>query len=113
MAIKAIGVEENIQDALRLLRAFQHDIRLLELCKQRLVLMLLRISSSERVDSAPDHREIGGTIVDATIVSAPSSTKNEAQARDPEMHQTKKNKQWYFGMKVHVGTSKQGLVHSV
>jgi transposase, IS5 family len=54
-----------------------------------------------------------GTIVDATIVSAPSSTKNEAQARDPEMHQTKKNKQWYFGMKVHVGASKQGLVHSV
>lgn len=54
-----------------------------------------------------------GTIVDATIISAPSSTKNEAQARDPEMHQTKKNKQWYFGMKVHVGTSKQGLVHSI
>ena len=54
-----------------------------------------------------------GTIVDATIVSAPSSTKNAAQERDPEMHQTKKNKQWYFGMKVHVGTSKQGLVHSL
>lgn len=54
-----------------------------------------------------------GTIVDATIISAPSSTKNEAQARDPEMHQTKKNKQWYFGMKVHVGASKQGLVHSI
>jgi transposase, IS5 family len=54
-----------------------------------------------------------GTIVDATIVSAPTSTKNAAQERDPEMHQTKKNKQWYFGMKVHVGTSKQGLVHSL
>ena len=54
-----------------------------------------------------------GTIVDATIVSAPTSTKNAAQERDPEMHQTKKHKQWYFGMKVHVGTSKQGLVHSL
>ena len=54
-----------------------------------------------------------GTIVDATIISAPSSTKNATQERDPEMHQAKKNGQWYFGMKVHVGTSKQGLVHSV
>ena len=54
-----------------------------------------------------------GTIVDATIISAPSSTKNAIQERDPEMHQAKKNGQWYFGMKVHVGTSKQGLVHSV
>ena len=54
-----------------------------------------------------------GTIVDATIISAPSSTKNAAEKRDPEMHQTRKNKQWYFGMKVHVGASKQGLVHSL
>lgn len=54
-----------------------------------------------------------GTIVDATIVSAPTSTKNAAQERDPEMHQVKKHKQWYFGMKVHVGASKQGLVHSL
>jgi IS5 family transposase len=54
-----------------------------------------------------------GTIVDATIISAPSSTKNAAQERDPEMHQAKKHGQWYFGMKVHVGTSKRGLVHSL
>ncbi len=54
-----------------------------------------------------------GTIVDATIISAPSSTKNATQERDPEMHQALKNKPWYFGMKVHVGTSKQGLVHSL
>ena len=54
-----------------------------------------------------------GTIVDATIISAPSSTKNETHERDPEMHQTYQNKRWYFGMKVHVGTSKQGLVHSL
>jgi transposase, IS5 family len=54
-----------------------------------------------------------GTIVDATIIAAPSSTKNAQGERDPEMHQTRKGKDWYFGMKVHVGTSKQGLVHSL
>ncbi len=54
-----------------------------------------------------------GTIVDATIIAAPPSTKNEAQARDPEMHQTLKNKQWHFGMKAHVGCDKRGIVHSL
>ena len=54
-----------------------------------------------------------GTIVDATIISAPSSTKNASKERDCEMHQTRKGKQWYFGMKLHVGASKRGLVHSV
>ena len=54
-----------------------------------------------------------GTIVDATIISAPSSTKNESNSRDPEMQQAKKHGQWYFGMKVHIGASKQGLVHSL
>jgi IS5 family transposase len=55
-----------------------------------------------------------GTIVDATIISAPSSTKNKEQARDPEMHQTKKGNQWYFGMKAHIGVdSREKLIHSV
>jgi transposase, IS5 family len=54
-----------------------------------------------------------GTIVDATIIAAPSSTKNAEGERDPEMHQTRKGKHWHFGMKVHVGATKQGLVHSV
>lgn len=54
-----------------------------------------------------------GTIVDATIIEAPTSTKNGEEKRDPEMHQTRKGKNWHFGMKVHVGTTKQGLVHSV
>src|SRR5450631_4243761 len=55
-----------------------------------------------------------GTIVDATIIHAPSSTKNREQKRDPEMHQTKKGKQWYFGMKAHVGVdSKTKMIHSV
>jgi len=55
-----------------------------------------------------------GTIVDATIIDAPPSTKNEAKARDPEMKQGKKNeREWHFGMKAHVGTDTQGLVHSL
>jgi IS5 family transposase len=55
-----------------------------------------------------------GTIVDATIIHAPSSTKNQEEKRDPEMHQTRKGKQWYFGMKAHVGVdSKTKLVHTV
>jgi len=55
-----------------------------------------------------------GTIVDATIIHAPSSTKNREQQRDPEMHQTKKGKDWYFGMKAHVGVdSKNKIIHSV
>lgn len=54
-----------------------------------------------------------GTIVDATIIGAPSSTKNVEKARDPEMHQTKKGQQWYFGMKLHIGVdSRTGLAHS-
>ena len=54
-----------------------------------------------------------GTIVDATIIEAPPSTKNEAKSRDPEMRQTKKGKGWHFGMKAHVGTDLNGLVHTL
>jgi transposase, IS5 family len=54
-----------------------------------------------------------GTIVDATIISAPSSTKNAAKKRDPEMKQTRKGNNWYFGMKLHIGADKRGLVHTV
>ena len=54
-----------------------------------------------------------GTIVDATIIAAPPSTKNEQKARDPEMHQTKKGKDWHFGMKAHIGTDRHGIVHSL
>jgi IS5 family transposase len=55
-----------------------------------------------------------GTIVDATIVAAPPSTKNQDRSRDPEMHQTKKGNQYYFGMKAHVGVdARSGLVHSM
>lgn len=55
-----------------------------------------------------------GTIVDATIIGAPSSTKNKDGERDPEMHQTAKGKQWYFGMKAHIGVdSKTKLIHTI
>ena len=56
----------------------------------------------------------GGTMVDATIIHAAPSTKNKAKQRDPEMHQTKKGNQWYFGMKIHVGAdANSGLAHTV
>jgi IS5 family transposase len=54
-----------------------------------------------------------GTIVDATIIEAPSSTKNQQKARDPEMKQGRASKSWQFGLKVHVGTDKRGLVHTL
>ena len=55
-----------------------------------------------------------GSIVDASIIEAPSSTKNRTRERDPEMHQTKKGNQWHFGMKAHIGVdSKTGIVHSL
>jgi IS5 family transposase len=68
------------------------------------------------------HRHLGangikvakGTIVDATIINAPSSTKNADKARDPDMHQTKKGNQWYFGMKAHIGVDSQTkVIHAV
>jgi transposase, IS5 family len=55
-----------------------------------------------------------GTVVDAAIIAAPSSTKNQEGKRDPEMHQTQKGNQWHFGMKIHSGVDAQsGLIHSV
>jgi IS5 family transposase len=55
-----------------------------------------------------------GSIVDATIISAPSSTKNQTGKRDPEMHQTRKGNEWHFGMKMHIGVDDTlGLIHSI
>lgn len=68
----------------------------------------------KRVMDATGHIMHGGTIVDATIINAPSSTKNTEKKRDPEMHQTKKGNEWKFGMKCHVGVDTgSGLVHSI
>jgi IS5 family transposase len=67
-----------------------------------------------RALSERGHMMHGGSIVDATIINAPSSTKNEKKERDPEMHQTKKGNEWYFGMKCHVGVDAgSGYVHSL
>ena len=55
-----------------------------------------------------------GTVVDATLIAAPSSTKNRDKKRDPDMHSSKKGNQWYFGMKAHIGAdADSGLVHTV
>ena len=86
---------------------FRHLLEEQELCGQILDTVNLYLESK-------GIRITTGTIVDATIIHAPSSTKNEKKERDPEMHQTKKGNQWYFGMKAHIGVdSKEGIVHSV
>ena len=87
-----------------------HFRHLLE--KHKLTKKLFEQSRRYLIDKGLMVRE--GTIVDATILNAPSSTKNKENARDKEMKQTKKGNQWYFGMKAHVGTDTgKGLVHSV
>ena len=70
----------------------------------------------ETINTHLGERELivrSGTIVDATLIEAPPSTKNEAKARDPEMRQTRKGRQWYFGMKLHAGTDPNGIVHTL
>jgi len=70
----------------------------------------------ERINGLMEQKGLllrSGTIVDATIIAAPSSTKNATESRDPEMKQTKKGNNWHFGMKVHVGTDRRGVVHSL
>jgi len=66
-------------------------------------------------DLLAEHRLLlrAGTIVDATIIAAPSSTKNATRTRDPEMKQTRKGQNWHFGMKLHIGTDRRGTVHSL
>lgn len=73
-------------------------------------------SMFERINGLMEQKGLllrSGTIVDATIIAAPSSTKNATESRDPEMKQTKKGNNWHFGMKFHVGTDRRGVVHSV
>ncbi len=74
----------------------------------------LFFDSINRVMVQTGHMMKGGTIVDATIINAPSSTKNAEKSRDPEMHQTKKGNGWRFGMKCHAGVDAgSGLVHTI
>lgn len=99
-------LEEDAPDATTLLK-FRH---LLEEHK----LNRLFFEAINRVMTASGHIMKGGTIVDATIINAPSSTKNRAKSRDPEMHQTKKGNEWRFGMKCHIGVDAgTGYVHTM
>jgi transposase, IS5 family len=86
---------------------FRHLLEQHELCGKMLDTVNLYLESKGiRIST--------GTIVDATIINAPSSTKNSTGERDPEMHQTRKGQQWYFGAKAHIGVdSKETIVHSV
>ena len=97
--------EDAIPDESTILR-FRHLLERHELTEQMFA----------EVRSLLEERRLllkSGTIVDATIIAAPPSTKNADKARDPEMHQTRKGKDWHFGMKAHVGTDKRGTVHSL
>ena len=106
---KFIGInflEEDAPDATTLLK-FRHLLEENDLNKAF-------FDAINRVMVASGHIMKGGTIVDATIINAPSSTKNAEKARDPEMHQTKKGTEWRFGMKCHVGVdAESGYIHSV
>ncbi len=99
-------LEQDVPDATTLLH-FRHLLEENSLNK-------LFFEAINRVMVATGHMMKGGTIVDATIIDAPSSTKNAEKKRDPEMHQTKKGGQWRFGMKCHIGVDAgSGLVHTI
>ncbi len=99
-------LEQDIPDATTLLH-FRHLLEENSLNK-------LFFDAINRVMVATGHMMKGGTIVAATIIDAPSSTKNAEKEREPEMHQTKKGGQWRFGMKCHVGVDAgSGQVHTV
>lgn len=104
-----VGIDlsrEAVPDATTLLQ-FRHLLEKHELTKQVFEAINACLSAKGLM-----MRE--GTIADATILAAPPSVKNEAKARDPEMHQTKKGNQWHFGMKAHIGVdADSGLVHTV
>ena len=97
---------EGVPDATTLLN-FRHLLERHDLCKA-----LFAAINADLATRGLLLRE--GTLVDATLIAAPSSTKNAQRERDPEMHQTKKGNQWYFGMKAHIGADRDSkLVHSV
>lgn len=119
------GVEEAIYDSYAMRRFMRLDFAVEQVPDATTLLhfrhLLEKHQLGERLFEAQDQifeQEgwimRGGSIVDATIIAAPSSTKNASGERDPEMHQTKKGNQWYFGMKAHIGVDAgTGYVHSV
>ncbi|MEO7152007.1 MAG: IS5 family transposase [Burkholderiaceae bacterium] len=102
----ALNWETRLPDETTILR-FRHLLEKHKLARQMLDLVNDRLRDKGLLLKA-------GTVVDATLIAAPSSTKNASGERDPEMHQTKKGNQWYFGMKAHIGVdAESGLVHTV
>jgi len=98
--------DEQVPDATTLLK-FRHLLEKHDIGK-------VFFSAIKRALEEHGHMMRGGTIVDATLISAPSSTKNKKKERDPEMHQTKKGNEWHFGMKCHVGVDAgSGYTHSL
>ena len=99
-------LEEQVPDATTLLK-FRHLLEEHKIGERIFADVTARLEKSGLIMH-------GGTIVDATIIAAPSSTKNKEHKRDEEMHQTKKGNQWYFGMKVHSGVDAgSGYVHTI
>jgi len=97
---------EGVPDATTLLN-FRHLLETHGLCKGLFTAINADLTARGLLLRA-------GTLVDATLIAAPSSTKNQEKQRDPEMHQTKKGNQWYFGMKAHIGADRDSkLVHTV
>jgi len=95
--------DEALEDAIK----FRHLLEAHELPKQIFAAVGALLSERQLLMKE-------GTLVDATIIAAPPSTKNARKERDPEMHQTKKGQQWYFGLKAHIGAdAESGLVHTV
>jgi IS5 family transposase len=119
------GVEEALHDSLAMRGFAGIDLGAAPVPDETTVCKFRHLLERERLGkrllaAVNDHLKhqgikiTNGTIVDATIINAPSSTKNKKQERDPEMHQTKKGNQWYFGMKAHLGVdSREKLVHTV
>jgi len=101
-----ISGTERIPDRVSILR-FRHLLEEHELSPKILAVINAKLASHGLLLKT-------GTVVDATLIAAPSSTKNKTGARDPEMHQAKKGNQWHFGMKAHIGVdAESGLVHTV
>jgi IS5 family transposase len=97
---------EGVPDATTLLK-FRRLLETHDLCKALFTALNVDLAARGLLLRA-------GTLVDATLIAAPSSTKNEKRSRDPEMHQTKKGNQWYFGLKAHIGAGRDSrLVHTV
>ena len=101
-----ISGTERIPDRVSILR-FRHLLEEHELSPKILAVINAKLAAHGLLLKT-------GTVVDATLIAAPSSTKNKTGERDPEMHQAKKGNQWHFGMKAHIGVdAESGLVHTV